>query len=71
LTPASKLRFANSSPESLPKSDELSEMSEYFFFLLDAFFFVSTSLAGESTELRLELRRDFFDFFDFFFRLRE
>ena len=60
-------------PDSLPKSDVLSEMSEYFFFLLDdrLSFFVSTSLAGESIELRLELLRAFFDFLAFFFRPRE
>jgi hypothetical protein len=62
------------SPDSLPKSEVLSEMSEYFFFLLDDFFslfVVSTSLGTDSMELMLELRRDFFDFLDFFFRLRE
>jgi hypothetical protein len=61
-------------PDSLPKSEVLSEMSEYFFFFPDdffSFFVVSISLGTDSIELMLELLRDFLDFLAFFLRLRE
>ena len=62
-------------PDSLPKSEVLSEMSEYFFFFPFFSFLEATmtsaSLGTDSIELRLELRRTFLDFLAFFFRLRE